>query len=99
MFIDRLLFHPPLNIIWFLYFKYSHRSILLSAFINPMTTNLVVTISLSEVIDLYFGDIDKGQRDRLVWDVIDRHRMNEKDEVNRVREMDVECPYQRDDTF
>jgi hypothetical protein len=65
----------------------------------PEAIGEALGISLSEVIDLYFGDIDKGQRDRLVWDVIDQRRMNEEDEVNRVREMDVECPYQRDDTF
>jgi hypothetical protein len=65
----------------------------------PEAISEALGISLSEVIDLYFGDIDEGQRDRLVWDAIDRHRMNEEDEVNRVREMDVEHPYQRDDTF
>jgi hypothetical protein len=65
----------------------------------PEAISEALGISLSEVIDLYFGDIDKGQRDRLIWDAIDRCRMNAEDEVNRVREMDVERPYERDDTF
>jgi hypothetical protein len=65
----------------------------------PEAISEALGISLSKVIDLYFGDIDKGQRDRLVWDAIGRRRMNEEDEVNRVREMDVEHPYQRDDIF
>jgi hypothetical protein len=65
----------------------------------PESISEALGISLSEVIGLYFRDIDEGQRDCLVWDMIDQRRMNEEDKVNRVREMDVEHPYQRDDTF
>jgi hypothetical protein len=65
----------------------------------PEAISEALGISLSKVLDLYFRDIDEGWRDRLVWDAIDRHRMNEEDERNRVREMDVEHPYERDDTF
>jgi hypothetical protein len=65
----------------------------------PEAISEALGISLPEVLDLYFGGIDEGRRDCLVWDAIDRHRMNEEDEVNRVREMDMERPYERDDTF
>jgi hypothetical protein len=71
----------------------------LSGSLLPKAISEALGISLSEVLDLYFGDIDEGHRDRLIWDTIDRRRMNEEDEVNRLREMDVERPYQRDDTF
>jgi hypothetical protein len=65
----------------------------------PEAISEALGISLPEVLDLYFRGVDEGRRDRLVWDAIDRRRINEEDEVNRVREMDVERPYERDDTF
>jgi hypothetical protein len=65
----------------------------------PEAISEALGIGLSKVMALYFRGIDEGQRDRLVWDAIDRRQMNEEDERNRVREMDVERPYERDDTF
>jgi hypothetical protein len=32
-------------------------------------------------LDLYFGGVSEEQRDRLVWDAIDRRRMNMEDEA------------------
>jgi hypothetical protein len=58
----------------------------------PEAVSEALGISLPELLDLYFGGIDKGRRDRLVWDAIDQHRMNEEDEVSRLREMDVDMP-------
>jgi hypothetical protein len=37
-------------------------------------------ISLSEVLNLYFGELDKGIRDCMVWDAIDRRRDEEEGE-------------------
>jgi hypothetical protein len=65
----------------------------------PESISEALGISLPEALDLYFRGIDVGHRDRLIWDVIDRCRMNEEDKVSRLREMDVDRPYQRDDTF
>jgi hypothetical protein len=36
-------------------------------------------ISLSEVLDLYFGELDKVRRGRLIGDAIDRRMMGEQD--------------------
>jgi hypothetical protein len=36
-------------------------------------------ISLSKVLNLYFGELDEGTRDRMVWDAIDRCRGEEED--------------------
>jgi hypothetical protein len=36
-------------------------------------------ISLSEVLHLYFGELDKDTRDRMVWDAMDRRRGKEED--------------------
>jgi hypothetical protein len=36
-------------------------------------------ISLSEVLNLYLGELDEGTWDRLVWDAIDRRRGEEED--------------------
>jgi hypothetical protein len=47
----------------------------------PEAISEALGISLSEVLDLYFGDISEEQRDRLVWDTIDRRRMIAEDEV------------------
>jgi hypothetical protein len=40
----------------------------------PEAMSKALGISLSEVLNLYFGELDKGTRDRMVWDAIDRHR-------------------------
>jgi hypothetical protein len=40
----------------------------------PEAVSEALGISLSEVLDLYFRDIDEVMRDRLIWDVIDRRR-------------------------
>jgi hypothetical protein len=32
-------------------------------------------------LDLYFGGVSEEQRDHLVWDAIDRRRMNVEDEA------------------
>jgi hypothetical protein len=43
----------------------------------PEAISEALGITLSEVLDLYFGE----QQDRLVWDAIDRRRMNTEDEA------------------
>jgi hypothetical protein len=45
----------------------------------PEAISEALGISLSEVLDLYFGGIDEDRRDRLVWDTIDRRRMEVED--------------------
>jgi hypothetical protein len=45
----------------------------------PEVISEALNISLSEVLDLYFRDIDEGHRDRLVWNTIDRWRMEVED--------------------
>jgi hypothetical protein len=47
----------------------------------PEAISEALGISLSEVLDLYFGGVSEEQRDRLVWDAIDRRRMNLEDEA------------------
>jgi hypothetical protein len=47
----------------------------------PEAISEALGISLSEVLDLYFGGVSEEQRDRLVWDAIDRRRMNMEDEA------------------
>jgi hypothetical protein len=44
----------------------------------PEAISEALGISLPKVLDLYFGGIDEGHRDRLIWDAIDRRRMNEE---------------------
>jgi hypothetical protein len=44
----------------------------------PEAVNEALRISLSEVLNLYFGELDEGTRDRIVWDAIDRRRGEEK---------------------
>jgi flavin-binding protein dodecin len=46
----------------------------------PEAISEALEISLSEVLGLYFGGISEEQRDRHVWDAIDRRRMNVEDE-------------------
>jgi hypothetical protein len=72
----------------------------------PEVISEALEISLAEVMDLYFrDDSDEGVQDRLVWDTIDRRRMNMEDEVwleadtQRVR-AEAEAVYCRgDDTY
>jgi hypothetical protein len=45
----------------------------------PEAINEALGISLSEVLNLYFGELDEGTRDRMVWDAIDRRRGEEED--------------------
>jgi hypothetical protein len=47
----------------------------------PEAISEALGISLSKVLGLYFGGIGEEQRDRLVWDAIDRRRMNIEDEA------------------
>jgi hypothetical protein len=57
------------------------RSLLSSGDVLPEAISKALGISLSEVLDLYFGGINEGRRESLVWDVIGRCRMNEEDEA------------------
>jgi hypothetical protein len=52
-----------------------------SSSVLPEAISEALDISLSEVLDLYFGGVSEEQRDRLMWDVIDRRRMNVEDEA------------------
>jgi hypothetical protein len=60
----------------------------------PEAVSEALGISLSEVLDLYFRDIDEVVRDRLIWDAIDRRRddLQERSrfEENTRREQEAE---------
>jgi hypothetical protein len=45
----------------------------------PEAISEALGISLSEVLNLYFGELDEGTWDRLVWDAINRRRGEEED--------------------
>jgi hypothetical protein len=45
----------------------------------PEAVSEALGISLSEVLNLYFGELDEDTRDRMVWDAIDRCRGEEED--------------------
>jgi hypothetical protein len=45
----------------------------------PEAVSEALGTSLSEVLNLYFGELDEDTRDRLVWDAIDRRRGEEED--------------------
>jgi hypothetical protein len=45
----------------------------------PEAISEALGISLAEVLDLYFGELDEVSRDHLVWDDIGRQRMEEQD--------------------
>jgi hypothetical protein len=45
----------------------------------PEAISEALGISLAEVLDLYFGGVNEERRDRLVWDAIDRRRMEVED--------------------
>jgi hypothetical protein len=69
----------------------------------PEAVSEVLGISLSEVLDLYFGDLDEVRRDHLICDAIDRRREEAEYEENRWREVQeerrLELQSYRDDTF
>jgi hypothetical protein len=43
----------------------------------PEAVSEALGISLSEVLDLYFGELDDVQRGRLIGDAIDRRMLGE----------------------
>jgi hypothetical protein len=45
----------------------------------PEAISEALEISLAEVLDLYFGSINEKRRDHLVWDTINRRRMEVED--------------------
>jgi hypothetical protein len=70
----------------------------------PEAISEALGITLSEVFDLYFRDIDEVMRDRLIWEAIDRHRddLQERSwfEENTQREQEaVHRSYRKDSTF
>jgi hypothetical protein len=70
----------------------------------PEAVSEALGISLSEVLNLYFGELNEETRDHMVWDAIDRCRGEEEDmiwmrEYHR-REEEAEFRlYYEDDTF
>jgi hypothetical protein len=52
----------------------------------PEAVSEALGISLSKVLNLYFGELDEGIRDCMVWDAIDRHRDQEEGEEWLARE-------------
>jgi hypothetical protein len=51
----------------------------------PEAVSEALGISLSEVLDLYFRELDKVRRDRLIRDAMDR-RMQEERDCERLEE-------------
>jgi hypothetical protein len=45
----------------------------------PEAISEALGISLSEVLNLYFGELDEDTQDRMVWDAIDRRRDEDED--------------------
>jgi hypothetical protein len=45
----------------------------------PEAVSEALGISLSEVLDLYFGELDEVRRGHLIGDAIDRRMMGEQD--------------------
>jgi hypothetical protein len=45
----------------------------------PEAVSEALGISLSEVLDLYFGELDEVRRGRLIGDAIDRRIMGDRD--------------------
>jgi hypothetical protein len=70
----------------------------------PEAVSEALGISLSEVLNLYFGELDEDTRDRMVWDAIDRRRGEEEDmhllreDHHRADEVEFRSYYE-DDTF
>jgi hypothetical protein len=70
----------------------------------PEAVSEALGISLSEVLNLYFGELDEDTRDHMVWDAIDRCRGEEEDmhllrEGRRRADEAVFRSYYEDDTF
>jgi hypothetical protein len=70
----------------------------------PEAVSKALGISLSEVHDLYFGDIDEVRREHVVEEVQERHQEDCKYEEEREEAAKVEhhrelCWYYKDDTF
>jgi hypothetical protein len=69
----------------------------------PEAISEALGISLSEVFDLYFRDIDEVVRDRLVWEAIDRRRddLQERSrfEENTRREREAKHRVYREDSM
>jgi hypothetical protein len=70
----------------------------------PEAISEALGISLSKVLNLYFGELDKDTRDRLVWDAIDRRRGEEEgmqwlEEHSRRADEAEFRSYYEDDTF
>jgi hypothetical protein len=70
----------------------------------PEAVSEALGISPSEVLDLYFGELDEVRRDGLIWDSIDRRRdeLQERSrfEDNPQREQEAEIrSYYEDSTF
>jgi hypothetical protein len=70
----------------------------------PEAIGEALGISLSQVLKLYFGELDEVSWDRLIWDAIDQCRGEEEDmqwlEGHRRREEEAEFrSYYEDDTF
>jgi hypothetical protein len=70
----------------------------------PEAISKALGISLSEVLDLYFGGIDEDRQDLLVWDAINRRRMEVEDREwleRESRRWDLEDLYrgEPDDTY
>jgi hypothetical protein len=70
----------------------------------PEAISEVSGISLSEVLDLYFGELDEVRRGRLIGDAINRRMMGEQDrewlegEARRRNAMEISS-YREDSSF
>jgi hypothetical protein len=67
----------------------------------PEAVSEALGISLSEVLDLYFGELDEVRRGRLIGEALDRRMMGEwdqewLDEESRRREAAFVSPYRED---
>jgi hypothetical protein len=70
----------------------------------PEAVSEALGISLSEVLNLYFGELDEVSKDHLIWDTIDRQRGEEEDmqwlEEHRCSGEEAKFRlYYEDDTF
>jgi hypothetical protein len=70
----------------------------------PEAVSEALGISLSEGLNLYFGELDEDTRDRMVWAAIDRRRGEEEDmyilQENSRRADEAEFrAYYKDDTY
>jgi hypothetical protein len=70
----------------------------------PEAVSEALRISLSKVLNLYFGELNENTRDHMVWDAIDRRRGEEEDmyqlreEGRRADEVEFRAYYE-DDMF